>query len=58
MKKKYVSPAMLQQDIAVTTMICNSNQSLLSGGKDGGSGTPEARERVVRDEEDSEPWDW
>ena len=58
MKKKYVSPAMLQQDIAVTTMICHSNQSLLSGGKDGGSGTPEARERVACDDEDHETLDW
>lgn len=55
MKKKYIRPVMLQQDVAVTTMIC---QSLQSGGKDGGSGTPEARRRVVCDDEDSESWDW
>jgi hypothetical protein len=55
MKKKYIRPVMLQQDIAPTTMICDS---LRSGGKDGGSGTPEARRRVVCDDEDSEPWDW
>lgn len=55
MKKKYIRPALFQQDVAATAMICESIQS---GGEDNGYGTPEARERVVRDEEDSEPWDW
>ena len=55
MKKKYIRPAMFQQDIAPTTMICDS---LRSGGKDSGSGIPEARRRVVCDDEDHESWDW
>lgn len=55
MKKKYIRPALFQQDVAATAMICDSIQS---GGEDNGYGTPEARGRVACDDEDHETLDW
>lgn len=54
-KKQYIKPSVLALPISATNMIC---KSIDYGGEDGGSGTPEARRRIVEDEEDDDSWNW
>lgn len=55
-KKQYIKPSVLALPISATNMICDSKIDY--GGEDGGSGTPEARRRIVEDEEDDDSWNW
>lgn len=55
-KKQYIKPSVLVLPISATNMICQSKRFVI--GEDEGSGTPEARRRIVEDEEDDDSWNW
>lgn len=55
-KKQYIKPFVLALPISATNMICESPR--LEKGEGPGTGTPEARRRIVEDEEDDDSWNW
>lgn len=55
-KKQYIKPFVLALPISATNMICESPR--LEKGEGPGTNTPEARRRIVEDEEDDDSWNW
>ncbi|MBP5197393.1 MAG: hypothetical protein J6035_08345 [Bacteroidaceae bacterium] len=55
-KKQYIKPSVLVLPISATNIICQSEH--IGRGEGEGTNTPEARRRIVEDEEDDDSWNW